>query len=156
MSGRQSFRNPNLVFVLNKLGYIENYATGIKKTIEAYEGYEQKPEFIYLDYFFLVKLPNLNYYIFDEEADTTNDTINDTTNDTINRLSEEVLNSLSSNAQEVIQQILLNPKITRKSLIELTKISDSSVSRAIRELKTQGIIEDKTSNKNGSWIIHIK
>lgn len=156
MSGRQSFRNPNLVFVLNKLGYIENYATGIKKTIEAYEGYEQKPEFIYLDYFFLVKLPNLNYYIFDEEADTINDTINDTTNDTINRLSEEVLNSLSSNAQEVIQQILLNPKITRKSLIELTKISDSSVSRAIRELKTQGIIEDKTSNKNGSWIIHIK
>lgn len=160
MNGRQSFRNPNLVFVLNKLGYIENYATGIKKTIEAYEPYDQKPEFISLDYFFLVKLPNLNFYIFDEsnassiEAvdDTTNGTINDTTNGTIN----SSIDSLSDNAKSVIKQMLVNPKITRKKLVEITGLSDRTVSRAIEELKSNGIIENKTSNKNGSWIIHIK
>ena len=33
LSGRQSFRNPNLVYVLNIFNYIENYATGLKKRL---------------------------------------------------------------------------------------------------------------------------
>lgn len=41
LKGRQSFRNPNLVYVLNKFGYIENYATGLKKTTEAYSEFAQ-------------------------------------------------------------------------------------------------------------------
>ncbi len=41
LKGRQSFRNLNLVYVLNKFGYIENYAIGLKKTTEAYSEFAQ-------------------------------------------------------------------------------------------------------------------
>ena len=37
LGGRQSFRNPNLVYLLSKFNFIENYATGLKKIISAYE-----------------------------------------------------------------------------------------------------------------------
>ena len=44
-NGIQSFRNPSLVILLNKLGYIENYGTGIQRILEAYQGAEHQPEF---------------------------------------------------------------------------------------------------------------
>lgn len=100
---------------LNKLGYIENYATGIKKTIKAYNNYEQKPEFISLDYFFLVKLPNLNFYIFGE--DNPDGTI-----------------KLSDNAIEILNLIKENPSLTRKKLCEITKKRDRSISSVTNDL----------------------
>ena len=43
LKGKQSFRNPNLIYVLSKFNYIENYATGIKRTNAAYETSKEKP-----------------------------------------------------------------------------------------------------------------
>ena len=43
--GIQSFRNPSLVILLNKLGYIENYGTGIQRIIEGYQDTEYQAEF---------------------------------------------------------------------------------------------------------------
>lgn len=65
LSGRQSFRNSNLVYLFDQLGYIENYATDFFKTSTAYAPYVQKPEFIPMTNFFLVRLPNINHYLFD-------------------------------------------------------------------------------------------
>ena len=45
-NGIQSFRNPGLVILLNKLGYIENYGTGIQRFMEAYKDADCKPEFM--------------------------------------------------------------------------------------------------------------
>ncbi len=61
LKGKQSFRNPNLIFVLSKFKYIENYATGIKRTNAAYEESGLKPVYDVTENFFTAILPNVNY-----------------------------------------------------------------------------------------------
>ena len=76
MSGIQTYRNPGLVKIMNKLGYIENFGTGIPRILEAYENSNAKPEFVPSENFFVLTLPNLN--------DPTNDPVIDQVNDSIN------------------------------------------------------------------------
>ena len=73
MNGVQTYRNPRLVHVFDKLGMIENFGTGIPRTIESYKNYDVKPEFKATENFFFVTLPNVNYI--------SNDSINDSIND---------------------------------------------------------------------------
>lgn len=42
-NGKQSFRNPHLIKILDKVDYIENYAKGIERTINAYKQYGLEP-----------------------------------------------------------------------------------------------------------------
>ena len=69
MNGVQTYSNPRLVHVFDKLGMIENFGTGIPRTIESYKNYDVKPEFKATENFFFVTLPNVNYI--------SNDSIND-------------------------------------------------------------------------------
>ena len=73
MNGVQTYRNPRLVHVFDKLGMIENFGTGIPRTMESYKNYDVKPEFKATENFFFVTLPNVNYI--------SNDSINDSIND---------------------------------------------------------------------------
>ncbi len=98
LKGRQSFRNPNLVYVLNKFGYIENYATGLKKTTEAYSEFAQKPIYESTEHFFIVTLPNVNFK--DEKQ-----------NDKVNEKVE-----LKSKTQEILNLIKVNPQTTREQI----------------------------------------
>ena len=56
----QTFKNPSLVLLLNKLGYIENCGTGIQRILEAYQGKELQPEFYVSKSYFMVTLRSLN------------------------------------------------------------------------------------------------
>lgn len=69
LSGRQSFRNPNLVHILNKLNFIGNYGAGLKKILSAYKNYPAEPKIEPTDNFFAVTLPNVKIGM--------NDTLND-------------------------------------------------------------------------------
>ena len=82
MKGVQTYRNPRLVHVFDKLGLIENYGTGIPRTFDAYKGSERDPIFESTDNFFFVTLPNLNYESSDEIKDEISDEIKDEINDT--------------------------------------------------------------------------
>ena len=70
--------------------------------------------------------------------DTANDTVN-TKNDTVN--------------DTVFLLIKQDNKITANEISERLKISESTVKRKIKTLKTKGIIERKGSDKNGYWRI---
>ena len=61
MNGIQTYRNPRPVHVFDKQGMIENFGTGIPRTIDSYNNYDVKPEFKATENFFIVTLPNLNY-----------------------------------------------------------------------------------------------
>ena len=62
MRGTQTYRNRKLVNVFDKLGLIENFGTGIRRTLDAYSKEKRKPIFDATDNFFYVILPNLNYH----------------------------------------------------------------------------------------------
>ena len=70
LKGRQSFRNPDLMYVMNRFKYIENYATGIRRTNAAYARSGVKPVYDVSENFFTVILPNLNFRKNDEKGTT--------------------------------------------------------------------------------------
>ena len=49
-----------MVILLNKLGYIENYGTGIQRILEAYQGAKHQLEFYVSKSYFTVSLYSLN------------------------------------------------------------------------------------------------
>ena len=141
LSGRQSFRNPNLVYVLNKFDYIENYATGLQKILSAYSKYRMQPKLEPMDNFFVVTLPNVkvgtqdeNY--FDDTVSDTNGTISGTLNGTI---------------KQIYELIKRQSDITIDELIENSHKARRTVARALNELKEKGFIERVGSKKTGFW-----
>ncbi len=79
LDGVQTYRNPGLVNILNKLHYIENFGTGIPRILGAYINSDKRPEFNPSENFFILKLPNINYK--DPIADPISDPIADPLND---------------------------------------------------------------------------
>jgi predicted HTH transcriptional regulator len=140
LNGRQSFRNPNLVYVLNKFNYIENYATGLKKTLTAYAAYDKKPTYQPTENFFTVILPNINI--------AASEPVNGPVNEPV---SEPV--KLSISEQTVLELISNNPDITKEDISKKTNKSLSSVKRWLVSLKESGYIERVGSDKTGYWKI---
>ena len=118
MDGVQTYRNPGLVNILNKLHYIENFGTGIPRIIEAYANSNEKPVFDPSDNFFILTLPNLNYS--DPINDPTNDPINNPTND---RVKDDVIKDDKLGDVEIalLRIISLNPGLNTKKLLEKMK-----------------------------------
>lgn len=117
--GIQSFRNPSLVILLNKLGYIENYGTGIQRIIEAYKDVDCKPVFYVSKSYFMITLHSLNPI---EPHDTQNDTQSDTQNDT-QKL--DIIDLIKN-------EIRRNPSITRDELAKKLLKSKATITRAIK------------------------
>lgn len=99
LKGVQTYRNERLVHLLDKLGYIENFGTGIPRTIEAYLGTGKEPSFYDSENFFIVYLPNLNY------NNNSGDQINDQINDQISDIGLEILKIIQNNPGIKVQGI---------------------------------------------------
>lgn len=67
---------------------------------------------------------------------------NDTLNDTIR---------LTKNEQEILNLIVNNKQITREEIVNKTKLSDRTISRAIKHLQDEKIILREGSKKTGYW-----
>ena len=137
LRGVQTYRNERLVHLLDKLGYIENFGTGIPRTFEAYEGTGKEPTFYDSDNFFIVYLPNLNYQ---KDADQINDQIND---------------PISDVGLEILKIIQNNPGIRVNGVFRILKELNGKVTLDIirnsikREL--YNLIEHRGSKKTGGY-----
>jgi len=69
---------------------------------------------------------------------STNDTINDAI-------------KLTKNERDILNSIIRNNQITREEIVSVTNISDRTVSRIIKHLQEEKIIERKGSKKTGYW-----
>ena len=137
MSGVQTYRNPRLVNVFDKLHLIENFGTGIPRTLQSYEGYEVKPEFKASENFFIVTLPNVNY--------SQNESINESINDL---------------ELEILRIIKENPGINAPSITSLLSEQDHSITlyRVKNEIgrNLERYIEHIGSNKTGGYYLKKK
>ena len=133
MNGVQTYRNPRLVNVFDKLHLIENFGTGIPRTLQSYEGYEVKPEFRASENFFIVILPNINY----------------SQNESINDLELEIL--------RIIKE---NPGINAPSITSLLSEKDHAItlSRVKNEIgrNLERYIEHIGSNKTDGYYLKKK
>ena len=134
MSGIQTYRNPRLVHVFDKMGLIENFGTGIPRTILSYNNYLVKPEFKATENYFIVTLPNVNY----EQNDPINDPINDL-------------------GLELLRTIKDNPGLSSMELVEIVnkKMPDVTWNMVKNEIKRNlsKYIEHRGSNKTGGYYL---
>lgn len=100
MDGVQTYRNPGLVHILDKLHFIENFGMGIPRILQAYEGAKKQPDFNPSGNFFILTLPNQNYV----------DPVNDHDNFIDDRLGDIEL--------EMLRAIKERPGIRIKELLE--------------------------------------
>ena len=68
----------------------------------------------------------------------------DTINDTI---------KLTKNEQQILNLIISNNQITREEIVNETKLSDRTISRAIKHLQDEKFIIREGSKKTGYWKI---
>jgi predicted HTH transcriptional regulator len=140
MRGTQTYRNRKLVSVFDKLGLIENFGTGIPRTLDAYAKEERKPIFEATDNFFYVTLPNLNY----TSADQINDQINDQKNDQINNFDLAILQVIYNNPGVKV------PTIQDKLLSDYPSVTLDQIRNSIKRKITE-YIEYQGSRKTGGY-----
>ena len=148
LQGRTAIRNTCIANVLSYVELIEHWGTGIQRVLTlCKEAGVKEPEFIDFGDALRVNIYRPSY------VEPTNDEANDKVIDDVNdKAIDEV--KLSKNAIAILKEIRLNPSITRIELAKIINKSESTVDRAIKELKKNGFISEKTSDKNGEWIIN--
>lgn len=150
MRGKQTYRNPKLVHIFDKLGLIENFGTGIPRTKEAYENEEVNPEFEASDHFFTVILPNLNYIkrdSMDDISDGKRLNVNDGLNDGLDVGLDDGLDD------RIMHFLQINPNITQKELSDILSVSKRTVERAFKNLVDHHKIERIGGKRFGKWNI---
>ncbi len=135
LNGIQSFRNKYLVKLLHKLGYIENYSSGLNRIFKEYEKNIEKPIVLTSLNMFKITFPNLNYQPVNCFDGTLNGTLNGT-------LKIEAL---------LLKLIKENNKITRKELARLLGVSIRTLQRIINNTPN---IKYEGTGKSGHWTIN--
>lgn len=151
IEGIQTFRNPGLTNIFYKLGFIENYGSGLIRIINAYKGTGQDPSFVTKSYYFTTTLPNLNF----KPQNGVN--INDNNAFSIDSKpsKEEDLNHknrnsiLSQTELEILNLIKKNKEITYKELLYTLNISLIKLRINLYKLKRKKIIKRIGNRKEG-------
>ena len=156
LCGLQSFRNKYLVQLLHKLGYIENYSSGLDRIFKEYKEDIMKPIIETTLIMFKITFPNLNYnmeinniYVADKLEIERN-----VANNVADKLEIEgnVANNVAdkSDEEKILLSILNNNKISRKELARMIGKSTKTVERIIKDSNR---IRRVGSTKSGYWII---
>ena len=128
-------RNPIIADIFSRMNYMDRRGSGFDKIINwtnrLFNDGKNHVEFYATPTHFSVIIYNANY-------------VNDKVNDKV---------SLSINAKNILEAIICKPSITRKELAKIIEKKESTVDRAIRELKNKGFIKEKKCDKNGEWQI---
>ncbi|MBE6131246.1 MAG: winged helix-turn-helix transcriptional regulator [Erysipelotrichaceae bacterium] len=137
LNGVQSFRNKYLVQLLHKLGYIENYSSGLDRIFKEYKNDKVKPAIETTLNMFKVTFPNMNYKFDDQEIDQETD----------QEIDQESI-------QRMILEVIKNePTITRNGMAKKLNISSTKIKHYLDKMRNSGLIVHKGSTKSGHWEI---
>lgn len=171
--GISASRNPNLVHVLDKINYIENYATGIRRIIASYNDFDNKPEFIVTPNQFKVVLYNKHY--FQNEGVEVKNPIDSfskynlsdgeqlelgfiDSGEALNH--EEVLTidtvepELDNSDEKIIKVLRLNEELSRKKIQEYTKESKSRTHQRLTRLIDLGFLDKKGQSRSVVYFLN--
>ncbi|MBE6135522.1 MAG: hypothetical protein E7179_05950 [Erysipelotrichaceae bacterium] len=140
LKGVQTYRNPGLVRVLNRVGLIENFGTGIPRTIEAYSRYEQKPLFEPNEKFFIVRLPNLHALVSEKGTRGC-----DQVNDQVKSLTESILKYVNENPGARV------PEITDSLKEKFPDLTENMVHNHIRRFLRDYLVFKGPSKTGGYY-----
>jgi len=139
MLGVSASRNSNLANVLYQLELVEAYSTGMKKIMKNYDEYDFKPSIELSDNAFKVSIPNINYYLIQDEV--------------AKKKSLMKRDDLSIREEEVVRMLEDSKQITRKMVEEEVNISQATATRLLNDLLEKGVIKKVGSGKGLSYIL---
>ena len=152
-NGMTAKRNQIIVSVLDKLEYIENYASGVRRIFKDYESFDKKPEYYISDNGVIVTLYNRNY-VKNIDAQKNIENKGENQNDTQNNTQNDTQNDTQKNRIKIILELIKeNSNITIKEIGLKLKVSRPTVYRDMKYLKENNILEYQGSSKRGKWII---
>ena len=142
LEGVTAPRNKELIRVFKDVDLIENIGSGVLRILDAYD----KSCFKFMEHFLRVTFKyRENPFKYNSKNNVSaDDTLNDTINGTL---------KLNKNEQQILDLIINNNKITREEIVTKTKLSDRTISRAIRRLQDEKVILREGSKKTGHWKI---
>lgn len=142
-------KNPPISKVFREIGLADELGSGMRNTYKYTKMYSGgEPQFVEGNVF-RITIP------LSEVATATvgpglSGSLDEAINEPINGAVK-----LKDPEQRVLEAIRQNSRITRKELIKLLNVGESTIYRAIQKLKSEGIIERIGSNKTGHWKIHL-
>lgn len=135
------YRNGVVAEAMKVIGFVNRFSRGVQRVQEELKtnGNGEADFNLALETAFLVKVP-----ISKRTIGYRNETKNETKNETID---------ISKSTIDVYNAIVSSPNDTRANLIVKLNVSESTVNRAILELKQKGIIEREGGKRYGYWKI---
>lgn len=130
-SGVSQTRNKNLANVFFRLNYVESFGTGIKRIVQSYENFSQKPIILGTENTFKVTLYNVNY--------KENENLN--------------LPSILSQEDKIIEYLKINNKINRSVVEKLLSISSTRAKIIIKNMINSNIIKAIGTGKNIYYVL---
>ena len=135
------YRNGVIAEAMKVIGFVNRFSRGVQRVQEELKanGNEDADFNLELETAFLVKV-KISKNSFVPKGETKGETKDETKN-------------LSNAVLSVYQAIVSYPTHTRAQFVEMLKLSDSTINRAISELKQNGIIERNGGKRYGYWRI---
>lgn len=138
-------KNPPISKVFREIGLADELGSGMRNTYKYTKMYSGgEPQFVEGDVF-RITIPLTEVAtatVGPGSSGSSNGAINEPINGAV---------SLTASEKRILEAIRQNPRITRKELIELLNVGESTVFRATKKLKAEGIIERIGPNKGGYW-----
>ena len=139
-------KNPPISKVFREIGLADELGSGMRNTYKFTKMYSgAEPQFVEGD-IFRITIPLTEVATATVGPKSVGEGINEAINEGINEAIK-----LTKNEKAVIEAIKLDPSISQPKLAAAIGISKTSVERAIKALKTKGLIERVGSNKTGHW-----
>lgn len=115
--GANAKRNPILINALDKMDYIENYGSGIRRIYSLYKGFKRQPELIATHNLFTVILYNRNYKLN--------------------------LMALNDKMVEIVEYLNDGKHATRQEVQDALELQKSYTAELIANLKKAGIVDSE-------------
>ena len=131
--GISSSRNPNLVNIFYRLGYVESFGTGVGRIMDSYDQYDKKPIFDATENTFSITLPNMNY-----QDNNTN------TNIVAPNVSQEDI---------IINYIEKYTKISRIEAEKLLNVSKTRAYEVLNNMLEKNVIKKENTGKNTYYVL---
>jgi ATP-dependent DNA helicase RecG len=144
-------RNPDIARGFYLAGYVESWGRGIEKVCAACvdDGIDLPVYKVHQDdVMVMLKTTDERAKGLEAAAYSVTDGINDRINDGI-----KPIKSTKERDEAIFSLLLDAPASTSKEMADALGISESTVGRAIRSLKAEGLIMREGANKNGVWVI---
>ncbi len=129
-NGVSESRNPNLAELFHRLGYVENYGTGIERIINEYYDSDLKPTIELSENIFKIILPNKNYV---EQ--------------------KQIVNNKFSKEEQIIEYLKINHEIKREIAENILNLSKSGARKVINKMIEQNLIIQKGTGKNTIYVL---